>query len=147
MVVLLWLIVLGSIIAQFHFDQLKRNAEGIKTTYDVVSSIPRTVLMPLPESGFDPTEAAVSWKVLKKLGHEVVFATPTGKKSDGCDPVVLDGILGGLVMKVHPQPLAYYEEMVHSPEYGNPISYQNIELAKYDGLLLPGGRSNPFPVV
>ena len=28
------------------------------------------------EQAFDPTEVVVSWKVLKRLGHSVVFATP-----------------------------------------------------------------------
>ena len=44
------------------------------------------VLMPLPHADFDPSEAAVSWKILRAAGHDVMFATP-----DGCvaaaDPV------------------------------------------------------------
>jgi hypothetical protein len=32
-----------------------------------------TVLIPIPSKDFDPTEVAVSWKVLKRLGHSVVF--------------------------------------------------------------------------
>ena len=35
-----------------------------------------TVLIPMLSKDFDPTEVAVSWKVLKRLGHSVVFATP-----------------------------------------------------------------------
>ncbi|HUY66696.1 MAG TPA: hypothetical protein VMV06_07755 [Acidimicrobiales bacterium] len=35
------------------------------------------MLMPIPDLDFDPTEVAVSWKVLSGLGHEVLFATPT----------------------------------------------------------------------
>ena len=35
-----------------------------------------TVLIPMLSKHFDPTEVAVSWKVLKRLGHSVVFATP-----------------------------------------------------------------------
>jgi putative intracellular protease/amidase len=37
-----------------------------------------TVLIPLPALDFDPTEVAVSWKVLSDFGHEVRFATPDG---------------------------------------------------------------------
>ena len=35
-----------------------------------------TGLIPMLSKHFDPTEAVVSWKVLKRLGHSVVFATP-----------------------------------------------------------------------
>ena len=37
-----------------------------------------TVLLPLPSLDFDPTEVAVSWAVLRRRGHDVVFATPDG---------------------------------------------------------------------
>jgi hypothetical protein len=36
------------------------------------------VLIPMPALDFDPTEVAVSWKVLTALGHEMRFATPQG---------------------------------------------------------------------
>ncbi len=34
------------------------------------------VLVPIPAQDFDPTEVAVSWKVLTDAGHTVGFATP-----------------------------------------------------------------------
>ena len=37
-----------------------------------------TVLIPIPDRDFDPTEVAVSWRVLTRNGHRVVFATETG---------------------------------------------------------------------
>src|SRR5207344_2288756 len=37
------------------------------------------VLIPIPNRNFDPTEVAVSWSVLRRLGHSVVFATPDGR--------------------------------------------------------------------
>lgn len=37
------------------------------------------VLIPLPALDFDPSEAAVSWKVLWSAGHIVIFATPDSK--------------------------------------------------------------------
>ena len=49
------------------------------------------VLVPLPRRDFDPSEAAVSWKVLRDAGHEIVFATPDGKLAHA-DPVRLGGI-------------------------------------------------------
>jgi putative intracellular protease/amidase len=37
------------------------------------------VLIPLPARDFDPSEAAVSWRVLSRAGHTVSFATPEGR--------------------------------------------------------------------
>ena len=37
-----------------------------------------TVLIPIPDRDFDPTEVAVSWRVLTRNGHRVVFATESG---------------------------------------------------------------------
>ena len=52
-----------------------------------------TVLIPIPSKDFDPTEVAVSWKVMKRLGHSVVFATPAGREGSA-DDIMLTG--GGL---------------------------------------------------
>jgi len=109
--------------------------------YHVITPAPKSILIPIPEWGFDPTEVAVSWNVLVKLGHNVTFATPTGEKSKGCDPVVLEGILGGSVMKVHPEPLDYYNQMILSPEYENPISYADIDVATFNAIFVPGGHA------
>ena len=48
------------------------------------------VLIPIPQRDFDPTEVAVSWEVLTRLGHEVVFATPVGETAAG-DELMLTG--------------------------------------------------------
>ena len=37
-----------------------------------------TVLIPIPDEDFDPTEVAVSWQVLTGQGHAVVFSTESG---------------------------------------------------------------------
>src|SRR6185436_19997938 len=39
------------------------------------------VLMLLPENGSDPSETAIPYAVLKAAGHDVVFATASGKPS------------------------------------------------------------------
>ncbi len=49
------------------------------------------ILLPIPSRDFDPTEVAVSWKVLTQRGHRVVFATPDGKPG-ACDSIMLTGI-------------------------------------------------------
>jgi hypothetical protein len=48
------------------------------------------VLIPLPSRDFDPSEVAVSWKILSGAGYEVSFATPDGTVSSG-DPLMLSG--------------------------------------------------------
>ena len=48
------------------------------------------VLMLLPARDFDPSEAAVSWQVLKNAGHAVAFATPDGKPA-AADDMMLTG--------------------------------------------------------
>lgn len=50
----------------------------------------KKVLMPLPARDFDPTEAAVTWRVLSEAGHEVFFATPDGRPARA-DPLMLSG--------------------------------------------------------
>ena len=41
----------------------------------------KRVLIPLPERDFDPSEAAISWRVLTDAGIDVKFATPDGVPS------------------------------------------------------------------
>ena len=38
-----------------------------------------TLLMPLTDSDFDPTESGVPWRTMRDHGHRVVFATPSGR--------------------------------------------------------------------
>jgi len=49
-----------------------------------------SVLIPIPNRDFDPSEVAVSWQILKDAGHEVVFATPDGRRAEA-DPLMLTG--------------------------------------------------------
>src|SRR5208283_4856333 len=71
---------------------------AVEPTRDLISCtsgqwrrwIVATVLIPIPSKDFDPTEVAVSWKVLKRLGHSVVFATPAGREGSA-DDIMLTG--------------------------------------------------------
>ena len=47
-----------------------------------------TVLIPIPDRDFDPTEVAVSWQVLTGHGHDVVFATESGRSAVADDIMV-----------------------------------------------------------
>ena len=64
----------------------------------------RRVLIPLPSMDFDPSEAAVSWRILTQLDVRVEFATPDGSSSEG-DPLMLTGngldLLGPIKLLTH----------------------------------------------
>ncbi len=97
------------------------------------------VLIPLPDTDFDPTETAVPWHTLTRAGHEVVFATEEGK-TPACDPLLLTGVvLGQLGAK--PKPKDLYGQMVASKELQEPIAWKAIDPDEYDALVLPGGHA------
>jgi putative intracellular protease/amidase len=113
-----------------------------------------TVLLPLPELDFDPTEVAVSWQVLTAAGHTVLFATPSGQPSRADDLMItgrgLDpwGFVPGLshvtavgrVLRADAHGRAAYAELQVAPEFQRPISWSDIDPSAIAGLLLPGGH-------
>lgn len=112
------------------------------------------VLIPLPIRDFDPTEVAVSWKVLSDLGHEVRFATPTAAPAQADDLMVtgrgLDpwGFIPGLshlvgvgrVLRADRRGRTAYDDLVRAPAFLHPNSWAEIDIGGFDGLLLPGGH-------
>lgn len=103
----------------------------------------KKVLIPLPSQDFDPTEAAVPWKILKAAGSNIVFATPQGTIAK-CDPRMLNGTgLGPLksLLAANQEARHAYQEMESSVEFKKPISWQDIDSETFDGLLLPGGHA------
>ncbi|MCB1534632.1 MAG: DJ-1/PfpI family protein [Rhodoblastus sp.] len=112
------------------------------------------VLIPLPARDYDPTEAAVSWRVLSELGHEVVFATPDGAPAEADDLMVhgrgLDpwGLVPGLdrlvfigrFLRADAAGRAAYDAMKRSPEWRSPMRWSDGRASEFDGLLLPGGH-------
>lgn len=99
-----------------------------------------TVLIPLPDTDFDTTEVAVPWKLLTDAGHQVAFATEHGGAAPRCDQRLLDGVLFGK-LGAEPEAIAFYEEMAASPAFGAPLSWLDLDVSAYDGLLLPGGHA------
>jgi putative intracellular protease/amidase len=113
-----------------------------------------TVLMPLPESDFDPTEAAVSWMMLGRSGHRVQFATPTGRVARGDDMMLsgrgldpwgfvpgLSHVVGlGRFFRADRRGRDAYAGMMRSSEFLHPDTWDTVDLGAVDGLLLPGGH-------
>ena len=102
-----------------------------------------TVLCLLPQSDFDPTEAAVPWHVLTQAGHEVGFATETGAPAI-CDQITLTG--NGLpnhlrMLKCRPENRTLYEAMAQDAAYRGPLRWDAVNPALYDALLMPGGHA------
>lgn len=112
------------------------------------------VVMPLPSRDFDPTEAAVSWKVLRALGHDVVFATPDGQRSaaddlmisgEGLDPWgFVPGLkkvkLLGAILRANSDGRAAYAALEQDSRFERPLAYDALVAGEYDGFLFPGGH-------
>lgn len=98
------------------------------------------VLCPLPDRDFDVTEVAVPWKLCTEAGHQVVFATEKGGERPACDPLLLTGVLFGQLGAAD-EPKRFYEELQSDPSYMSPISWEALDVASFDALLLPGGHA------
>ena len=103
----------------------------------------KKILMPLPQTDFDPTESAIPWKILKSRGFEVVFATPEGKVASADPRMVTGNGLGFLksMLMAKPEAVRAYREMESSEKFRKPISYDQIDSSSFDGLILPGGHA------
>lgn len=112
------------------------------------------VLIPIPSRDFDPTEVAVSWQVLSRLGHDVAFATPDGLPARG-DELMLTGegldlwgflpgvrrLVGvGRVLRADARGRDAYQQLERSAEFQDPIRWDEANVDSVDGLLLPGGH-------
>jgi putative intracellular protease/amidase len=112
------------------------------------------VLLPLPALDFDPTEVAVSWQVLKRRGHDVVFATPEGQPGQADDimitgrgldpwggiPIVRNVPLVGRVLRANADGRRAYDELQHEPSFLAPLHWPDLGAGAFDGILLPGGH-------
>ncbi|MGW2567321.1 type 1 glutamine amidotransferase domain-containing protein [Streptomyces sp. NPDC001537] len=98
------------------------------------------VLIPLPDHDFDVTEVAVPWRLLTDAGHEVVFATERAGTRPAADPRLLTGVLFGQ-LGAEDEPKRFYEQLTASPEFTATVGWADVDVAEYDGLLLPGGHA------
>jgi len=103
----------------------------------------KTVLIPLAAEGFDPTEVAVPWKILRAQGVRVVFATPEGAPGSA-DPRMLTGEgLGPFRerLRADARGREAYAELVKAPEFAAPQAYAALAGLEVEGLILPGGHA------
>ena len=102
-----------------------------------------TLLMPLPDSDFDPTEGGVPWCTMRDHGHHVVFATPAGRTARA-DPKMVTGEGLGILaplLKADANGHSAYLKMEQNDAFRRPISYGEIRAADFDALLLTGGHA------
>src|SRR5664279_4718848 len=95
------------------------------------------VLIPLPARDFDPSEAAVSWRVLIDGGLAVRFATPDGRPAAAADmmltgrgldpwgaiPMLRNFPLIGLLMRANRAARRDYAEMIAADSYLAPLRW------------------------
>jgi protease I len=98
-----------------------------------------TLLMPLPDSDFDPTESGLPWRTMRDHGHNVVFATPTGR-TGRVDPKMVTGEGLGILAASEGR-CQRTERVEQSDVLQRPISYGEIRAVDFDALLLTGGHA------
>ena len=112
------------------------------------------VLLPLPALDFDPTEVAISWQVLCRLGHQVVFATPEGQPGQADDlmvsgrgldpwggvPLLRHLALVGLALRANADGRRAYAALARHPSFLAPLRWPDLGAGAFDGILLPGGH-------
>jgi putative intracellular protease/amidase len=97
------------------------------------------VLVPLPDHDFDVTEVAVPWKLLRRAGHDVVFATEHGAQP-AADPGLLTGVIFGK-LGAEPEPKTFYAELTQDPAFRAPERWSALQVDRFAALVLPGGHA------
>ncbi|NOX72999.1 MAG: hypothetical protein GXP03_05065 [Alphaproteobacteria bacterium] len=101
------------------------------------------VLIAISTTDFDPTEVSVPWRILRAVGHEVQFATDTGRAGQA-DTRMLSGVGFGWLKSLliaRPDAQTDYRAMLLDPAFQNPLPYDAIKTGDFDGLVLPGGHA------
>ena len=99
----------------------------------------KKAVIPIPDKDFDTTEVAITWKILKTNGIEIVFSTENGAIGE-TDPLLLTGVIFGQ-LGAKKNAIDAYHEMQKSAEFLHPIKYNEINPTEYDLLFLPGGHA------
>lgn len=114
-----------------------------------------TIIMPLPNYDFDPTEVAVTWRIIRAAGHGVKFATPDGQRAH-TDPLMISGegldpwgfIPGlkkvraiGLMLRAQAGAREAYAALEKDADFLHPCRYSELKVGDYNGMVLPGGHA------
>jgi len=126
---------------------IQRYAESLETTLflETYTHIQQEnkpkILIPLPDFEFDPSEVAIPWKLMSMCGFDVYFATEKGATPQA-DPLLTrdEGVIFG---QLGASPIAkrYYFEMEKCEDFQHPLTWDNLNMEDFDGLLLGGGHA------
>jgi putative intracellular protease/amidase len=112
------------------------------------------VLIPTAGRDFDPSEVAVTWKILRAAGHDVAFATPDGARGYA-DELMLSGegldpwgfvpglrklVAFGAILRADRAGRDAYAALERDPAFLQPLRYAALRAADFDALVLPGGH-------
>ena len=97
--------------------------------------------MLLPDRDFDPTESSLPWRALRKAGHAVHFATPSGN-AGVADPRLVSTGFGPLspILMTRRDAVMTYEAMTEDPQFARPMKYDAVP-SSIDLLIVPGGHA------
>lgn len=116
---------------------------------------PKTIVMPIPSAGFDPTEVAITWRIIRDAGHAVAFATPDGAPGLA-DPIMLSGegldpwgrIAGlrrfplvGRLLRANRDARRAYADLLRDAAFNRPLTHASLRADLFEGLVLPGGHA------
>ncbi len=115
----------------------------------------KRVIMPLPNHDFDPSEVAITWKIVKAAGFYVVFSTVDGKvakpdemmiSGEGLDPWGWIPLLKkvrfiGLLLRADSFARKAYKALLLDENFKAPCKYKDLRVGDYAGLILPGGHA------
>lgn len=112
-------------------------------TQDLRRSPRGMILMPVSSSDFDPSEAAIAWKILTSAGLKVLFATPDGKPGEADARMVTGEGLGiwKRILMARQDAVEAYKAMAASAEFQKPLRYADTSESGFSGLVLPGGHA------
>ncbi len=101
------------------------------------------ILILLPQTDYDPSEVALPWLVWTGAGHEVCFATESGRPAS-CDPVTLTGqglplIARSLQARVEAREA--YAAMLEDRNYNRPLTWAKARVGSFDAFHWPGGHA------
>ena len=101
------------------------------------------ILMLVSDIEFDPTESCIPWLVLTDAGHDVWFASGSGRAAR-CDQITLTG--EGLpkhlqFLAAKPENRKTYARMAAHERFQNPLSWADVKPDEFDALVLPGGHA------
>lgn len=114
----------------------------------------KPILFILPSHDFDPSEVAISARIIRNHGYMLEFATPNGEVScadeimltgRGLDiwgniPILNNFVLIGRLLRANKNARIAFEEIIQTYEFKNPIKYENANAQNYCGLIIPGGH-------